>query len=156
MSPHSLAERLLRVALNMADERKDALFVILRDPIASVSLIVPPGDRMRAPSAEIEADPDNIAPHILKQTLHLLVQGQTLTDLPDAVIESLAGLDGALVTDATGHLHTFGAILRVPRDAPTPPTTTGALTVSTLGPALKVSEDGILSLFLDGHRLWDV
>ena len=92
-----------------------------------------------------------------------------MTKLDAAVLEALAGLDGALVADSNGRLLAFGAILR--RNlahslsgcdlASTPALaegarTTAALVASRFGPVLKISEDGIVSCFLDGARVWDL
>ena len=91
-----------------------------------------------------------------------------MTELDTAVLEALAGLDGALVTDLTGRLLAFGAILRHDAHAlagpdPSSPSpvvegarTTAALVASRFGPVLKISEDGIVSCFLDGARVWDL
>ena len=34
--------------------------------------------------------------------------------------------------------------------------TTAALVASHFGPVLKISEDGIVSYFLEGERVWDL
>ncbi|MGC8640066.1 MAG: hypothetical protein ACP5XB_09345 [Isosphaeraceae bacterium] len=105
---------------------------------------------------------------LAKRSIHYLARGGPVTEFDAAVLESLAGLDGALVTDSTGHLLAFGAILR--HDAPSltspnpasPPAvvegarTTAAIVASRFGPVLKISEDGIVSCFLDGARVWDL
>jgi hypothetical protein len=105
---------------------------------------------------------------LAKRSIHYLARGGPITELDAAVLESLAGLDGALVTDSAGRLLAFGAILR--HDAPslagpdpaTPPAvvegarTTAAIVASRFGPVLKISEDGIVSCFLDGARIWDL
>jgi hypothetical protein len=91
-----------------------------------------------------------------------------VTELDAAVLEALAGLDGALVTDASGRLLAFGAILRhdahslagpdpaAPPDIVEGARTTAALVASRFGPVLKISEDGIVSCFLGGARVWDL
>ena len=65
------------------------------------------------------------------------------------------------MTDGEGRLLAFGAILR--HDALSRPQamaegarTTAAIVASRFGPVLKVSEDGIVSCFLDGERVWDL
>jgi hypothetical protein len=62
-----------------------------------------------------------------------------------------------------GHLIAFGAILRHQVQADLPglvraegARTAAALVASRHGPVLKVSEDGIVSCFLDGARVWDL
>ncbi len=75
------------------------------------------------------------------------------------MLESLAGIDGAVVTDRDGRLLSFGAILRVTAETILAPRavqgarTTAALAASYHGPVLKVSEDGMLTMFLGGRRL---
>jgi hypothetical protein len=64
--------------------------------------------------------------------------------------------------DHDGRLLAFGAILRHETSELTPLTaaegarTTAALVASRFGPVLKVSEDGVVSCFLDGTRVWDL
>jgi hypothetical protein len=106
-----------------------------------------------------------VAP-LAKHSIHYLARGCSVTALDATVLEGLAGLDGALVTDSEGRLLAFGAILR--HDAhflgspdPLSPAaegarTTAALVASRFGPVLKISEDGIVSCFLDGARVWDL
>ena len=103
-----------------------------------------------------------------KRSVHYLARGGSVTKLDAAVLEALAGLDGALVADSNGRLLAFGAILRHDAhslsgcDLASPPAlaegarTTAALVASRFGPVLKISEDGIVSCFLDGARAWDL
>jgi hypothetical protein len=105
---------------------------------------------------------------LTKRSMHYLARGASVIELDAAVIEALAGLDGALVTDSDGRLLAFGVILRHDvnslsgSDPQAPPAiaegarTTAALAASRFGPVLKVSEDGIVSFFLDGRRVWDL
>jgi hypothetical protein len=77
------------------------------------------------------------------------------------VVEALASLDGALVADGEGRLIAFGAILRHdalsrPHAAVEGARTTAAIVASRFGPVLKVSEDGVVSCFLGGERVWDL
>ena len=91
-----------------------------------------------------------------------MVRGQTLLDLDASVLEAIAGLDGAVVTDLEGRLLTFGAILRIAPDAlkiaraVEGARTLAALAASYHGPVLKVSEDGFLTMFLGGRRVWEL
>ncbi len=103
-----------------------------------------------------------------KRSVHYLARGGCVTRLDAAVLEALAGLDGALVADSSGRLLAFGAILRhdvhalAGCDLASPPAlaegarTTAALVASHFGPVLKISEDGIVSCFLDAARVWDL
>jgi hypothetical protein len=125
-----------------------------------------PGEAAPADSVDIPI-PDLVEP-LSKRSVHYLARGGSVTKLDAAVLEALAGLDGALVADSNGRLLAFGAILRHDLhslsggDLASPPAlaegarTTAALVASRFGPVLKISEDGIISCFLDGARAWDL
>jgi DNA integrity scanning protein DisA with diadenylate cyclase activity len=161
--PSGLADRIFRAALNLAEERHGALFVVLREPAKSLQSLLAPGDRMHSEvAADDPDDPENLAPRLAKRSLHHLARGQTLHDLDDTVLEALAGIDGAVVVDRAGKLLSFGAILRVSHEMTLSPRavegarTTAALAGSHHGPVLKVSEDGMLTMFLAGRRVWEL
>jgi DNA integrity scanning protein DisA with diadenylate cyclase activity len=160
--PADLADRVFRAALNLAEQRRGALFVVLRDPAASLPQLVAPEDRILDEIvADDPEDPDNVAPRLAKRALHHLAHAQDLKDMDDTVIEALAGIDGAVVTDADGRLLSFGAILRVTAETILAPRavqgarTTAALAASYHGAVLKVSEDGGLTMFLGGRRVME-
>lgn len=162
-SPPDLAEKLFRVALNLAEDRHGALFVVLRDPANSMARLIPPADRIvDEVVADDPQDPDNASPRLAKRALHHVVRGMRLDELDDSLIEALAGIDGAVVTDCEGRLLTFGAILRIGAETHrVPRAVEGARTLAALassfdGPALKVSEDGFLTMFLHGRRVWQI
>ncbi|MGE0039731.1 MAG: hypothetical protein AB7H88_03815 [Vicinamibacterales bacterium] len=154
----ALAERLFRTALDLAEERKGALFVVLRRPLASLAELVSAQDRLDMALVDEAPDPDRPS---RRNLLHLLA-GRVITELPPSVLSAMATLDGATVTDRAGQLLAVGAILRHP---PTDQTdaggitegarTTAAITASRHGPVLKVSEDGMIT-FYDGGRVWDI
>ena len=84
------------------------------------------------------------------------------TDLDASVLDALAAMDGAVVTEPGGQLLAVGAILRHPPSAMTSAEgvtegarTTAAMAASQFGPVLKVSEDGIITFF-DRERVWDI
>jgi hypothetical protein len=161
--PVDLALRIFQAALNLGESRRGALFVVLRDPAASIPVLVAPADRILTEVvADDPDDPDNLSPRMAKRSLHHLARDQTLADLDASVLEALAGIDGAVVTDPWGRLLSFGAILRVaPETVLTPRAVEGARTTAALaasyhGPVLKVSEDGFLTMFLSGRRVWEL
>jgi hypothetical protein len=161
--PANLGSRLFEAALNLAEERKGALFLVLRDPLTSLPQLVAPSDRITdEPVGDDPEDPDNLSPRLAKRALHHLVRGQSLADLDASVMEAIAGVDGAVVTDACATLYAFGAILRVSPDtvlaarAVEGARTTAALAASYHGPVLKVSEDGLVTMFLMGRRVWEI
>ena len=158
-----LARRIFQAAMNLSEDRKGALFVVLRDPAVSIPQLIAPTDRIAEEVATDDPhDPDNLSPRLAKQSLHHVVRGQTLLDLDAAVLEAIAGLDGAVVTDLDGRLLTFGAILRIaPEALKVARAVEGARTLAALaasyhGPTLKVSEDGFLTMFLGGRRVWEL
>jgi hypothetical protein len=154
----ALARVLFQAALDLAECRQGGLFVVAADP-AAVTRLIPAHDLLTADAPG--TGPPDLAPRDPKArcALHYLARGRNALDLAPSVLEALASLDGALVTDRAGRLLAFGAILR--NDATGPcaaegARTTAALAASRFGPVLKVSEDGIVSCYLDGARAWDL
>jgi hypothetical protein len=153
----ALALRLFQMALDLADLREGALFVVLRHP-EQVAELVTPGDRLDVPIAT-PSTPDMPS---RRDLLHLL-EGRSVTELDASVVAALASLDGAMVVTPGGQLLAAGAILRhLPADDLTNggeiiegARTSAALSASRFGPVLKVSEDGIITFF-DGERVWDI
>lgn len=157
-----VARVLYQTALDLAESRHGGLFVVVNDPREAVGRLIAPYDLLDqeppcGPPVELTpGDP------LAKRALHYLARGRDVAALDPSVLEALAGLDGALATDRAGRLLAFGAILR--HDAamlPGPFTaegarTTAALVASRFGAVLKVSEDGVVSCFLNGGRVWDL
>jgi hypothetical protein len=155
----ALARKLFQTALDLADMREGALFVVLRQPLESISELVAPIDRLDMELLDQKSDPGTPS---RRHLLHVLA-GRTVTDLDPSLLDALATLDGAVVTDRNGQLLAVGAILRHP-PATLPGTesgisegarTTAAMAASRYGPVLKVSEDGMITFF-DGGRVWDI
>ena len=147
--------------MNLLEERKGAMFVILREPARSLPALLAPGDRILSEIASDDPeDPENLSPRLAKRSLHHLVRGQQLADLDGTILEAIAGIDGAVVTDRQGLIHSFGAILRISSEVSKVPRavegarTTAALAASHHGPVLKVSEDGSMAMFLTGRKVW--
>jgi hypothetical protein len=148
-----IAERVFSVALNLAEDRRGALFVVLDDPELAPHLVAP-NDMLNLQTGD---DSGNSA----KNQLHYLLRGKSLGDLPRTVLENIARIDGAVVLDKNANLLAFGAILRhspgLEMDrAAEGGRTTAAMAASKFGAALKVSEDGLLSYFRDGECVWDI
>lgn len=158
-----LARTIFQAALNLAESRHGALFVIVDDPRAACERLLAPHDVLAA-GPTTEPPPEALAPRdpLAKRALHYLARDRHLADLDLSVLEALASLDGAVVADRSGRILGFGAILRQETsDLPhltcaEGARTTAAMAASRFGPVLKVSEDGLVSCFLDGHRAWDV
>jgi hypothetical protein len=153
----ALAERLFQTALDLADAREGALFVVLRDPAASLSLLVAPGDQLDAPRL-----PGNVEAPTRAQLLQML-QGRYATGIDPAVLSGLARTDGATVLDPSGRLLAIGAILL--HSEPVEPhsslavegaRTTAAMAAGRYGAVLKVSEDGVMTFYDQQERIWDI
>ncbi len=153
-----LAERLFRTALDLADAREGALFVVLRHPAEALPQLVAPADRLDGAWSE----PAEGEPPVSRRRLLDLLAGRSVLDLDWPVLAALATMDGATVTDPDGRLLAVGAILLHPvlpaavhGLATEGARTTAALAAAKFGPVLKVSEDGIIS-FYDGEKIWDI
>lgn len=158
----TLARSLFDAALNLAEARRGALFVVVDRPDEAVGRLIAPGDLLDAPVLEPPSDLVASDP-LARRALHYLARGRSVGDLDPAVLEALAGLDGALVVDRSGRLLAFGAILRNEAGDRLGPAaevegarTTAALIASRFGPVLKVSQDGVIAGFVDGARAWDL
>jgi len=153
----ALAERLFQTAVDLADAREGALFVVLRDPAASLPLLVAPGDQLDAPRLPGSTD----AP--TRGQLLQMLQGRTATGIDPAVLSGLARTDGATVLDPDGRLLAVGAILL--HTEPVEPhsnlavegaRTTAAMAAGRFGAVLKVSEDGVITFYDQQERIWDI
>ena len=152
----ALAERLFQTALDLADAREGALFVVLRDPQRDLGQLVAPADRLdftRPSAGETLNRP---------QLLHM-INGRTAVGIDPAVLASLAKTDGATVMDSTGRLLAVGAILL--HSEPSEPhsslavegaRTTAAMAAGRFGSVLKVSEDGLITFYDNSERIWDI
>jgi hypothetical protein len=152
----ALAERLFQTALDLADQREGALFVVLRDPYAALPQLVAPGDQLNAIRPMAGDTPT-------RGQLMYMLRGRTATDLDPAVLSGLARTDGATVMDAAGRLLAVGAIL-LHTEPPEPHSnlavegarTTAAMAAGRFGAVLKVSEDGLVTFYDQQERIWDI
>src|SRR5580700_6148310 len=101
-----LAERLFVAALNLAEDRRGGLLVVLDDPrnarkLVSVTDLVShlPGTGQPAVTST-------------KDQLHYLLHRKRMLEVPVSVLETIARIDGAIVLDQDAQLLAFGAILR--------------------------------------------
>lgn len=150
----AVAERLFTAALDLAEGRRGALFVVLDDAAAAEQL-VPRADLLTASDRNAMAEDS-------RRRFHYLLGNRRLLDVAPAVLESVARIDGAIVLDAAGSLLAFGTILRHPETAERGPVvaeggrTTAALAASYFGNVLMVSEDGLVSFFSAGQCVWQL
>lgn len=155
----ALAERLFQTALNLGDAREGALFVVLRDPDRAVPQLVAPSDRLlSAADRPIVAD----GPPSARRELLYLLANRNVTSLDPTVLFAVARMDGATVVDTSGQLLAAGAILLHPPEPAVHSAwvaegarTTAAQAASRFGPVLKVSEDGVITMY-DRDKIWDV
>ncbi len=142
------AERLFTAALNLAEQRRGGLFVMLDRPESARALVAPQDLLDRSPSGSSG-----------KAQLHYLLCGKSVLDLELSVLQSIARVDGAIVTDRNGRLLAFGAILQnseEPVAALEGGRTTAAVHASRFGLALKISEDGLVSFYCNGVEVWTI
>lgn len=151
-----LGERLFSAALNLAEDRRGGLLVVLDDPntarklVSRTDLLSPLPDRGDHPVAGS------------KDQLHYLLHQKRVLDVPSAVLETVARIDGGIVLDRDSNLLAFGAILRHPDLGELHPDnieggrTTASISASRFGCVLKISEDGTISFFQNGKCIWDV
>ena len=150
-----LAERLFAVALNLAEARRGALFVVLDDRESAQHLISQP-DLLDHFNHEAVNDGTTS-----KDQLHYLLRDKSVFDIPSTVLENIARIDGAVVLCADANLLAFGAILhhRVTEEAINRTVeggrTTAAIAASHYGTVLKISEDGLVSMYRGGRCLWE-
>lgn len=151
-----LSERLFQTAVDLADSREGALFVVLRDPEVSLPQLVAPADQLDAVRHTGGSVPTR------GQLMHML-RGRNVHELDPAVLAGLARTDGATVIDRTGRLLAVGAIL-LHTEPPEPHSnlavegarTTAAMAAGRFGAVLKVSEDGLITLYDQRERIWDI
>ena len=151
-----LAERLFGAALNLAEDRRGGLLVVLDDPgavrklVSRTDLLAFRPDRGEEPVAG------------MKDQLHYLLHRKRVLDIPVAVLETIARIDGGIVMGQDSSLLAFGAILRLQEMADLHPEsieggrTTAAIAASRFGSVLKISEDGVISFYRKGQCIWDI
>ena len=151
-----LAALLFLTALNLAEDRRGGLLVVLDDARAAGRLI--------SHSDLLTSTPrQQPAPgHASKDQFHYLLRDKCVLNLPTTILETLARIDGALVLDTDSNLLAFGAILHYPDLADLSPENieggraSAAIAASRFGRALKVSEDGLISFYQNGTHMWDM
>ena len=106
MDDVELAERLFGVALNLAEDRRGGLLVVLDDPRTAQKLLSKTDMLSCLPERQHDLCSRT------KDQLHYILQQKRILDLPTAVLETVARTDGAIVVDRKSNLLAFGAILR--------------------------------------------
>jgi DisA bacterial checkpoint controller nucleotide-binding len=145
-----LAARLFSAGLNLAEQRRGGMFVVLEDA----------RDARQIVSTLDLLETDQRARVSAKNRLHYLLQKTRATDLSSAVLESIAQIDGSVVLDPDAKLLAFGAILRHRQQMAEDEEigeggrTAAAIGASQFGNVLMVSEGGQLSFYRKGHCVW--
>jgi hypothetical protein len=156
LSNATLAEILFVTALNLAEDRRGGLLVVLDDPNAAGRLISHSDLLLSTPSL-------HPAPgHASKDQFHYLLRDKCVLNLPTTILETIARIDGALILDTDSNLLAFGAILHYPDLTDLHPENieggraSAAIAASRFGRALKISEDGLISFYHNGKHMWDM
>jgi hypothetical protein len=153
----ALAERLFTAALNLAEDRRGGLFVVLDDPRLAQHF-VPIGELLDAPQLP-KVDPQDFG---TKDQIHYLLRHKQVLGMAPALLETIARMDGSLVMDRDSNLLAFGAILRNTRMGGADDQileggrTTAAVAASRFGNVLKISEDGFVSYYREGALVWEM
>jgi hypothetical protein len=156
LSNASLAEILFVTALNLAEDRRGGLLVVLDDPSAASRLISHSDLLSSTPSQQ------PVPGHASKDQFHYLLRNKCVLNLPTTILETIARIDGALILDTDANLLAFGAILHYPDLADLHPENieggraSAAIAASRFGRALKISEDGLISFYQNGKQIWDM
>jgi DNA integrity scanning protein DisA with diadenylate cyclase activity len=149
----SAAQRLFAVALDLAEDRRGALFVVL-DDASLVDQLISAEDLLRTDPSQ---DGDE---SLVKRRFHYLLRDQDALRLSPSVLESVARIDGAIVLDQDANLLSFGAILQNSIAGASVlgegSRTAAAVAASHFGAVLKVSEDGMVSYFRGRRCLWEL
>jgi hypothetical protein len=151
-----LAERLFVAALNLAEDRRGGLLVVLDDPSTASRLVSGTDLLTSSPGRSQDLFVGT------KDQLHYLLHHKRVLDIPTAVLETLARIDGGTVLDRDSNLLAFGAILRHQDVADLHPEnieggrTTAAIAASRFGSVLKISEDGFISFYQKGKCVWEI
>ncbi len=147
------AQRLFAAALNLAEDRRGALFVVLEDA-ALVHQLIAAEDLLRTDPSQDGNE------SLVKRRFHYLLRDQDALSLPPSVLESVARIDGAIILDQDARLLSFEAILQNSITGASIPgegsRTAAAVAASHYGAVLKVSEDGMVSYFRGGQCLWEL
>jgi hypothetical protein len=151
-----LSGRFFTTAVNLEEDRRGLSWVVLDDPETAASLVS---------RTDLLTSLPNHGQHAVagaKDQFHYLLHQKRIMDLPSAVLETVARIDGGIVLDSRSNLLAFGAILQHPDLTDLFPEsieggrTTAAISASRFGNVLKISEDGLISFFQNGRCIWDI
>ena len=153
----ALAERLFQTALDLADARQGALFVVLRDPADVAAAAGGAGRSARCAARHAgrfaDARPDDVHAARADGQRRWTAQSSWAWRAPTAPRS----------WTRTGRLLAIGAIL-LHTEPPEPHSTlavegartTAAMAAGRMGAVLKVSEDGLITFYDQQERIWDI
>jgi len=136
--------------LNLAEDRRGGLLVVLDDPEMAASLAS--RTDLYVTSQSWPTRGRGAKAPIFNYLLHQ----KRIMDVPSAVLETVARIDGGIVLDShptarlRGHPTTPGLDRCVPETIEGG-RTTAAISASRFGNVLKISEDGLISFFQNGR-----
>src|SRR5215813_12577187 len=151
-----LAEVLFVTALNLAEDRRGGLLVVLDDP-RTTSQLISGSDLLTSTPTQAHTETRGS-----KDQFHYLLRDKCILNIPTSILETIAHIDGALVLDTNSNLLAFGAILHYPDLADVHPgnieggRAAAAIAASRFGKVLKISEDGLISFYQNGNHIWDM
>lgn len=139
-----LARAVYRASLDAAFRRRGALFVVL-DARNHLKAVAARDDHItRRPKDSIEAVFDDALGDLVLQTM------------PRPTLAELASLDGAVITERSGRVLAYGAVMRPRKKGRLKGTegsrTKAAIGASNYGTAVKVSADGQISIYFKGRE----
>ncbi len=144
------------LALNLAEDRRGGLLVVL-DDASAVGRLISDSDLLTS-TPKWQPRPG----HASKDQFHYLLRDKCVLSLPTTILETIARIDSALILDNDANLLAFGAILHYPDLADLHPDNieggraSAAIAASRFGRALKISEDGLISFYQNGEHIWDM
>ncbi|MGI8989605.1 MAG: hypothetical protein ACR2I2_08485 [Bryobacteraceae bacterium] len=157
----TLAERMFAAAMNLAEDRRGGLFVVLDDP-QFTRHFVSAADLLEQPCSSPDS-PEGVSPEgVAKNRIHYLLRHKRVLDLAPSLLETIARMDGSIVLDRDSNLLAFGAILRNGNAGACDEQlleggrTTAAVNASHFATVLKISEDGIVSFYRTGRLVWEI
>lgn len=141
----SVLRYLYHVALDLSLRRSGALLVVLGRDSRLGDLLMSNSDRVGAPRREA-----------MEETLDNLMQSSAVQRIDKRLIADIAALDGALVVNRRGHVLAYGAMTRSARTGAQGARSRAAIAASREGIAIKVSSDGVISMYANGRCFMEI
>jgi hypothetical protein len=139
----ALARRLVLAAQNLSETRVRGLFLVV-DHEHEDAALVSAGDRLDSSAASFSA----------AGPFHYLFRDTNVLEMSDALLQTAASIDGAIVLRKNGDLVAVGAALRGGEPEAAGAQAMTARAASRFGAALGIGSEGDISLFVDGSQQW--